>query len=60
MPEDDLIRYELWKEPEGYSFFPESNEAARALLSPNSLLVWSCFARSWEDAQSKKNAHLNW
>jgi len=60
MQEPLVVRYELWKGPEGFSFFPESNEEARSLLHPAAKLVWSCTAFSWEEAQMKKHNYLKW
>ena len=52
-------RYELWySSKEGHSFFPETNETARKLLSADSKLVTVIVADSWEDAQTKKHDYL--
>lgn len=55
-----LIRYELWEEEGSLSFFPETHASFRAMLGPNARLVWSCTARTWEEAQTKKHEHLGW
>ena len=53
-------RYELWKEPDGYSFFPEGNASAKGLLSCQAELVWTVEADSWDEANRKKNEFLGW
>ena len=55
-----LIRYELWQEPDGYSFFSAENESARHLLSAEAALAWYCVASSWEEAEAMKAAYLGW
>lgn len=58
---NELQNYELWKcSKEGYSFFPEKNESARKLLSPDAALVTVISAKSWDDAQKKKNEYLGY
>ena len=54
------LRYELWEDEGGLSFFPESDTTFRKLLSPTATLIWSCQAESWVEAQSKKHEHLGW
>ena len=51
-------RYELWKEQDSYSFFPETNDGARQLLLSSAVLVWSCEAHSFEEAQTMKHDYL--
>lgn len=54
------IRYELWEDGDGLVFFPETSDSFRAMLSPDARMVWSCSARSWEEAQARKHEHLGW
>jgi hypothetical protein len=54
------LRYELWEDESGVSFFPASDITFRNLLSPTAKLIWSCEAESWEEAQSKKHQYLGW
>lgn len=54
------MNYELWKELDGYSFFPEDNSIARSLLAPGAVLVWTVDANDWNEAQSKKHEFLGW
>ena len=56
----DVIRYELWEDDEGLSFFPDNNDSARRLLGAEARLVWECRAKSWEEAQALKHEHLGW
>lgn len=60
MPEETLVRHELWKEPDGFSFFAAYNAEARKLLDPDAVLVWSCMASTWEEANALKHRHLGW
>jgi hypothetical protein len=53
-------RYELWREGNSYSFFPEDSESARRLLEPGAELVWEVEANSWEEAQARKHEFLGW
>jgi hypothetical protein len=53
-------KYELWKESDGYSFFPEDSDSARNLLRKDAKLVWTVEANSWEEAQSRKHEYLGW
>jgi len=53
-----VTKYELWKEGNGYSFFPSDNMSARKLLQPDATLVWTVEARSWEEAQRLKHEFL--
>ena len=41
------MRYQAWSDG---SFFPLSNDSARALLDPGALLEWEVEADSWEEA----------
>lgn len=53
--------YDLREEPmDSLTFFPVSNESARALLGKDAELVWSCVASSWDEAQTKKHEFLGW
>jgi hypothetical protein len=52
------LRYELWKEGTSYTFFPEDSDSARQLLEPGAVLIWSCEASSWEEAQTLKHEYL--
>jgi len=54
------VRYELWEDEHGLSFFPEGSESFLRLLSPSAKLVWSCVADTWLEAQAKKHDHLGW
>lgn len=56
----ETTKYELWQEPDGYSFFPESSASARALLGPDASLIWTIVAKDWNEAQTKKHAFLGW
>ena len=56
----ETTKYELWKEPDGYSFFPEGNSSARCLLAPDAQLVWTVEATDWNEAQAKRHAFLGW
>ena len=60
MTDITTTRYELWQEPDSYSFFEQGNEQARKLMSPEALLVWSCEASSWEHACAERNDFLGW
>ena len=55
-----MQRYELWKESDGYSFFPVDNDSAREALSADAKLVWTVEAANWEEANKKKHQHLGW
>jgi len=54
------MKYELWKESDGYSFFPEDNVRMRSLLGAEAVLLLTVEAASWEEAQSKKHEFLGW
>jgi len=56
----ETTKYELWKEPNAYSFFPESSASARALLTADARLIWTVDARDWNEAQTKKHEFLGW
>ncbi len=56
----ETTKYELWKEADGYSFFPEGNASARALLASDALLIWTVEAADWDNAQTKKHEFLGW
>lgn len=54
------MKYELWKESDGDSFFAQDNASMRSLLGPAAILVWTVEADSWKEAQSKKHEFLGW
>jgi len=56
----ETTNYELWWKWDGYGFFPEDNAAARALLAPGAVLVWTVDATDWNEAQSKKHEFHGW
>lgn len=58
--DDTLTRYELWTDEDRLVFFPHGNESILSTLGPNARLVWSCLARTWDEAQTKKQEHLGW
>jgi hypothetical protein len=58
MNQSASVRYELWKERDGYSFFPESNDSARQVPLPGAELVWSCDACSYAEAEARKQEYL--
>ncbi len=60
MGEGAAIRYELWQDDASLSFFSQSDESMRRLLSPSARLVWTCNAHSWQEAQALKHEHLGW
>ena len=61
MSKDINTKYELWySEEDGYSFFPESNNGARAILPSDAKLIWTTEAFTWEEAQIKKHEFLGW
>ena len=55
-----LVTYELWREPEGFSFFASENESARRLLGIAAIKVWSCTAATWEEALRLEAAYMGW
>jgi len=55
-----LERYELWQDGDALSFFPATDASMRRLLGPSAVLVWTCMACSWEEAQTLKHEHLGW
>lgn len=54
------MRYELWQDKGGYTFFPENNNTARNLLLADAELIWTVEADSFEEAQTKKHEYLGW
>jgi hypothetical protein len=60
MSKHHMQRFELWKEPDGFSFFPSDNDSARAALEPDAKLIWTVEAESWEEASKRKNEYLGW
>lgn len=60
MAEAASVRYELYQDEDSLSFFSQGDEAMRRLLPPSALLIWSCDARSWIEAQTLKHEHLGW
>jgi hypothetical protein len=52
------VTYELWRDIEGFAFFPSANTTARDLLRPGAALIWSCTSASWDDAQRLKEIHI--
>jgi hypothetical protein len=60
MAQPAFVHCELWQDNDSLSFFSQGDEAMRRLLSPSALLIWSCDARSWAEAQTLKHEHLGW
>jgi hypothetical protein len=56
----DTTKYELRKEPDGYSFSRRGNVSARSLLASGAQLVWTVEAKDWNEAQAKKHDFLGW
>jgi hypothetical protein len=54
------MKYELWKESDSYSFFPDDNLRRRSLLGAEAVLLWTVEADNWEEAQSRKHDFLGW
>ena len=54
------MKYELWKDSDGYSFFPQDNASMRSLLGPGAVLIWTVEADSWEEAQTMRHEFLGW
>jgi hypothetical protein len=54
------MKWELWKNAFGYDFFVESNQRARELLEPDSKLIWTVEAESFDEAQQAKYDFLGW
>jgi hypothetical protein len=54
------MKYELWSEEDGYSFFPEDNESARRLLGSKAKLIWTVEAATWDEARTKQHEFLGW
>lgn len=54
------MKYELYRSSDNCStdFFPEDNLSAKASLEKDAVLVWTCFADSWEEAVEKMNEFL--
>lgn len=54
------MKYEFYRSSDSCSttFFPEDNVTAKASLEKDAVLVWTCFADSWEEAKEKMNAFL--
>lgn len=54
-----MKKYELWKDYDGcgYTFIPFDHRQ-RSSLTKGSRLVWTCSARSWDEACKLKNEHL--
>ncbi|AGA25064.1 hypothetical protein [Singulisphaera acidiphila] len=42
------------------SFFPVVNQSARALVSPDAMLVWSVEASSWDEAMARYHEWRGW
>lgn len=56
--------YELWRNPDGIeqAFFAvdENYEACRNLNPPDSVLVWTIEADSYDEAMSLYYEHMDW
>ena len=55
------MKYQLWRSQDGsYSFFPEDNRGAQALLDPDDRLIWTVEADSWAAACQAQYDYLGW
>ena len=57
-----MKQYELWRSEAGNSdsFFAADNQSARNLLEFDARLVWTCAAKSWDEAQQKRYEFMKW
>ena len=54
------MKYELWKDNDSLSFFPEDNDSARQLLEPDAILIKIIEAEDWTQAMIQYHKYMGW
>ena len=56
------MKYELWhsESASSYSLLYEGDTASDHTKEPDSKVIWTCEARTYEEALQKRNDYLGW
>jgi hypothetical protein len=60
--DEGILKYELWHSvsASSYMLLFEGDTASEHVKDPDSTVIWTCEAETYEEALQKRNDHLGW